>query len=93
MKRSSPVLEHGMHFRQLLAQVRATVLEAGCADRLDAEAWLANWLCTPNPALGGALPRDLFEPAEDIGPLPADISAELMGRPEKALLKAPSKHW
>ena len=56
MKRSSPVLEHGMHFRQLLAQVRATVLEAGCADRLDAEAWLANWLCTPNPALGGALP-------------------------------------
>jgi hypothetical protein len=82
-----------MHFQQLLLQVRMKVLEAGCADRLDADEWLACWLTTPNPALGGAMPRDLVERGAGSAPKSADIVAELMGKPENLAISAPVKHW
>ena len=82
-----------MDFKQRLLQVRLKVLEAGCADRLDADAWLARWLTTPNPALGGARPRDLVERGEEVAVSPGDIAAELLGRPENLAVSVPVKHW
>ena len=91
MKQSSSVHDVGMHFQQLLLQVRLKVLEAGCADRLDADAWLARWLTTPNPALGGAMPRDFVERGEEVAVSPGDLAAELLGRPENPAVTV--KHW
>lgn len=93
MKQPSSVQEYSMHFQQLLFQVRTKVLEAGCADRLDADAWLANWLITPNPALGGALPRDVFARGQITEAKVDDITAELMGKPEQPPARSPVKHW
>lgn len=91
--RTSVVLEDDAHFCHLLAQVRARIDAAGFTDRLDAQAWLERWLVTPNPAFGGALPRDVYR-TEKESPIKApDIAAELMGRLEKESFHVSPRHW
>jgi hypothetical protein len=93
VKRTSVVREDDAHFCQLLAQVRARIDGAGFTDRLDAQAWLERWLVTPNPAFGGALPRDVYRTRKESPIRPPDIAAELMGRPEKESFQVSPRHW
>lgn len=52
--------ERVIGFARLVGQVEAMVEDAGGARGFDAKAWLAGWLVTPVPALGGAAPLDLL---------------------------------
>ncbi|MFS0758417.1 hypothetical protein ABC383_27480 [Noviherbaspirillum sp. 1P10PC] len=93
MNRASVVLEDDVRFLQLLAEVRARIDSAGCADRLDAKAWLERWLVTPNPAFGGALPRDVYRIRKESAVAPPDVAAELMGRLERESFQVSPRHW
>lgn len=93
MNRASVVLEDDIRFRHLLTEVRARIDAAGCADRLDAKAWLERWLVTPNPAFGGALPRDVYQPAKESRISPPDVTAELMGLLERESFQVSPRHW
>ena len=93
MNRASVVLGDDVLFHHLLAEVRARIDAAGCADRLDAKAWLERWLVTPNPAFGGALPRDVYLRRKEAPITPPDVAAELMGRLEKESFQVSPRHW
>ena len=93
MNRASVVLEDDVQFRQLLAEVRARIDSAGCTERLDAKAWLARWLVTPNPAFGGALPRDVYRLRKESRIASSDVAAELMGRLERDSFQVSPRHW
>jgi hypothetical protein len=73
--------------------VRARINAAGCADRLDAKAWLERWLVTPNPAFGGALPRDVYRLGKESQVTPSDVATELMGRLERETFQVSPRHW
>lgn len=93
MNRSAAVFDDDAQFGQLLAQVRARLMAAGCANRLDARIWLERWLLTPNPAFGGALPRDVLQAGAESRSQPQDIAAELMGRPDQMSFQVSPRHW
>lgn len=93
MNRASVVLEDDVLFRHLLAEVRARIDAAGCADRLDAKVWLERWLMTPNPAFGGALPRDVYYLRKESRITPSDVATELMGRLERDAFQVSPRHW
>jgi len=64
--------ERVIGFARLVGQVEAMmedagVEEAGGAAGFDAQEWLAQWLTTPVPALGGARPIDLMGTMEGQG--------------------------
>ena len=48
---------YGIEVEHLLLHVKARIRKAGCAEKIDAEQWLMNWLITPNGAFGGACPQ------------------------------------
>lgn len=54
------------NYEKLVSQVEAILADAGDPDvkDFDAAAWLEQWLQTPAPALGGALPASIVESAE-----------------------------
>ena len=93
MNRASVVLEDDVLLRHLLVEVSARIDAAGCADRLDAKAWLERWLVTPNPAFGGALPRDVYYLREESRVTPPDVAAELMGRLDRDAFQVSPRHW
>ena len=93
MNRASVALEDDVQFHHLLAEVRAMIEAAGCADRLNAKTWLERWLVTPNPAFGGALPRDVYRARKESRIAPPDVSAELMGLLERKSLQVSPRHW
>jgi len=64
--------ERVIGFARLVGQVEAMVEEAGVEEAggaadFDAQEWLARWLTTPVPALGGARPIDLMGTMEGQG--------------------------
>ena len=93
MNRASLVLEDDVRFHQLLAEVRARIDSAGCTGRLDARVWLERWLLTPNPAFGGALPRDVYRLSKESESAPPDVAAELLGRLERESFQVTPRHW
>ena len=93
MNKASVVMEDDVLFRHLLVEVRARIDAAGCADRLDAKAWLERWLVTPNAAFGGALPRDAYRLRKEIRNTPPDVAAELLGRLERESFQVSPRHW
>ncbi|HEX8885134.1 MAG TPA: hypothetical protein VF797_11630 [Noviherbaspirillum sp.] len=93
MNRASVALEDDVLFHHLLVEVRARIDAAGCADRLDAKVWLERWLVTPNPAFGGALPRDVYHIRKESKAAPPDVAAELMGRLEREAFQVSPRHW
>lgn len=93
MNRASVVVEDDVLFLHLLAEVRARIDAAGCADRLDGKAWLEHWLITPNPAFGGALPRDVYHIRKESPVTPPDVATELMGRLERDSFQVSPRHW
>lgn len=93
MNRASVVLDDDFPLRELLAEVRAMIDAAGCADRLNAKAWLERWLVTPNPAFGGALPRDVYQHSREKRITPPDVTAELLGLLERESFEVTSRHW
>jgi putative toxin-antitoxin system antitoxin component (TIGR02293 family) len=48
----------------LLGQVESMVEESGTIEGFDASAWTADWLASPQPALGGNRPGDLMDTAD-----------------------------
>jgi putative toxin-antitoxin system antitoxin component (TIGR02293 family) len=48
----------------LLGQVESMIEESGTAEGFDASAWMADWLDSPQPALGGNRPGDLMDTAD-----------------------------
>ena len=52
--------ERVIGFARLVGQVEAMLEEAGGPKDFDAQAWLAQWLTAPVPALGGVRPIDLM---------------------------------
>jgi hypothetical protein len=93
VNRASVVLEDDVLFHHLLVEVRARINAAGCADRLDAKAWLERWLVTPNSAFGGALPRDVYRLRKESLVTPPDVATELMGRLERETFQVSPRHW
>jgi hypothetical protein len=64
---SAPVPNTTPHFARLLAQVEQMIRESGDPDRaagFDAAAWLAEWLGSPAPALGGRAPAEYLSTSE-----------------------------
>jgi len=64
--------ERVIGFARLVGQVEAMMEDAGVEDAggaadFDAQEWLAQWLTTPVPALGGARPIDLMGTMEGQG--------------------------
>lgn len=49
---------------RLVGQVQQIVSESGVADGFDAAAWVAQWLESPLPALGGAKPAAFMDTAD-----------------------------
>ncbi|WP_363320867.1 MbcA/ParS/Xre antitoxin family protein [Ramlibacter sp.] len=49
--------------RQLQGVVDRIVAESGNPRNFDSVRWLSEWIEKPNPALGGRLPREMFEEA------------------------------
>lgn len=50
--------------QRLIDQVEAMVAESGALEGFDSAKWLASWLQTPNPALGGRLPSEYMHRPE-----------------------------
>jgi putative toxin-antitoxin system antitoxin component (TIGR02293 family) len=46
---------------RLVGQVQTMVNESGDPQGFDAAAWVADWLVTPNAALGGQMPSELMD--------------------------------
>lgn len=59
--------ERVIGFARLVGQVEAMMEDAGGSADFDARAWLAGWLTSPVPALGGARPIDLMGTMEGQG--------------------------
>jgi len=59
--------ERVIGFARLVGQVEAMVAEGGGPADFDAQAWLATWLVTELPALGGERPIDLLGTMEGQG--------------------------
>ena len=59
--------ERVIGFARLIGQVEAMMEDAGGPAGFDARAWLAGWLMSPVPALGGARPIDLMGTMEGQG--------------------------
>jgi putative toxin-antitoxin system antitoxin component (TIGR02293 family) len=49
---------------RLIGQAQRMVEESGNPERFDAGAWVANWIETPVPALGGRRPAELMDTTE-----------------------------
>lgn len=65
------------YFGRLLAQLEQILQESGDPERVehfDARAWLAEWLGSPAPALGGRPPVDYLNTPEG-----ADLVSRLLG--------------
>jgi putative toxin-antitoxin system antitoxin component (TIGR02293 family) len=56
--------ERVIGLQKLIGQVESMVAESGEADGFDPAKWVANWLNTPCPALGGAKPAEYMDTAE-----------------------------
>ncbi len=74
---SAPVPNTTPHVARLLAQVEQIIRESGDPERardFDAAAWLAGWLRSPAPALGGRAPVEYLHTPEG-----ADLVSALLG--------------
>lgn len=74
---STPVPESTPHFARLLAQVEQIVRESGDPERargFDAATWLAGWLDSPAPALGGRAPAEYLHTPDGV-----DLVSRLLG--------------
>jgi putative toxin-antitoxin system antitoxin component (TIGR02293 family) len=56
--------ERVLGVKALIGQVQAMVEESGNPEGFDAALWVANWLNSPLPALGGALPASYMDTVE-----------------------------
>lgn len=63
MENDFAATQYGLSIQYLLMQVNAKLQKAGWAKSIDAEAWLMNWLDTPNAAFNGVCPRILLQAA------------------------------
>ncbi|MCA8094470.1 MULTISPECIES: MbcA/ParS/Xre antitoxin family protein [Burkholderia cepacia complex] len=63
----SKILDRELRKEKLVRLVQAIIDESSDPDsamNFDAAAWLEDWLCQPNPALGGALPLSYIDSDE-----------------------------
>ena len=64
---SSEDSERIVGMSKLIGQVETMVAQSGTAERFDSARWVANWLQTPVPALGGSRPVDYMDTMEGQG--------------------------
>lgn len=49
---------------KLIGQIQTWVEESGELQGVDAAKWVAKWIATPQPALGGKWPNELIDTAD-----------------------------
>lgn len=59
--------ERAVGLAAMIGQAEAMVRESGAADGLDASTWLAGWVTSPLPALGGECPIEYLDTWEGRG--------------------------